>query len=191
MSVMEMAFRATLPFATVGLVMLMIPLTFVVAKLVSEIIMDNGSYMKVKNKKVKSSSEEIDLYKYYSPILENKKNEKENVYVMDHREKNENKYSKGDSEMMKRVFKQNNSVSVNQSGSNSYQREMAKKNNKRNSSSGSSSSDNSSVLLGTAVGVAVASSYYSDSSSSSSSSSYDSGSSCSHDSGSSFDCGGW
>ncbi|MGN4637560.1 hypothetical protein [Bacillus cereus group sp. MYBK34-1] len=116
---------------------------------------------------------------------------KEPVYVMDHREENENKYSKGDSEMMKRVFKQNNSVSINQSGSNSYQREMAKKNNKRNSSSGSSSSDNSSVLLGTAVGVAVASSYYSDSGSSSSSSSYDSSSSCSHDSGSSFDCGGW
>nr|WP_025710440.1 hypothetical protein [Bacillus cereus] len=112
-------------------------------------------------------------------------------FVMDHREEKENKYSKGDSEMMKRVFKQNNSVSINQSGSNSYQREMAKKNNKRNSSSGSSSSDNSSVLLGTAIGVAVASSYYSDSSSSSSSSSYDSGSSCSHDSGSSFDCGGW
>ncbi|TKH20858.1 hypothetical protein FC697_17180 [Bacillus wiedmannii] len=104
-------------------------------------------------------------------------------FVMDHREEKENKYSKGDSEMMKRVFKQNNSVSINQSGSNSYQREMAKKNNKRNSSSGSSSSDNSSVLLGTAIGVAVASSYYSDSSSSSSS--------CSHDSGSSFDCGGW
>lgn len=116
---------------------------------------------------------------------------KEPVYVMDHKEENKNKYSKGDSEMMKRVFKQNNSVSINQSGSNSYQREMAKKNNKRNSSSGSSSSDNSSVLLGTAVGVAVASSYYSDSSSSSSSSSYDSSSSCSHDSSSSFDCGGW
>lgn len=177
MSVMEMAFRATLPFGMVGLCIVLIPLTFMVAKLVSEIIMDNGSYMKVKNKKVKSSSEEIDLYKYYSPVSENKKNE--------------NKYSKGDSEMMKRVFKQNNSVSINQSGSNSYQREMAKKNNKRNSSSGSSSSDNSSVLLGTAVGVAVASSYYSDSSSSSSSSSYDSSSSCSHDSGSSFDCGGW
>lgn len=118
-------------------------------------------------------------------------NAKEPVYVVDHREGNKNKYSKGDSEMMKRVFKQNNSVSINQSGSNSYQREMAKKNNKRNGSSGSSSSDNSSVLLGTAVGVAVASSYYSDSGSSSSSSSYDSSSSCSHDSGSSFDCGGW
>lgn len=116
---------------------------------------------------------------------------KEPVYVVDHRGENENKYSKGDSEMMKRVFKQNNSVSINQSSSNSYQREMAKKNNKRNSSSVSSSSDNSSVLLGTAVGVAVASSYYSDSGSSSSSSSYDSSSSCSHDSGSSFDCGGW
>ncbi|KAB2445233.1 hypothetical protein [Bacillus luti] len=116
---------------------------------------------------------------------------KEPVYVVDHREENENKYSKGDSEMMKRVFKQNNSVSINQSGSNSYQREMSKKSNKRTSSSGSSSSNNSSVLLGMAVGLAVASSYYSDSGSSSSSSSYDSGSSCSHDSGSSFDCGGW
>ncbi|HDX9655210.1 TPA: hypothetical protein ROY23_005781 [Bacillus wiedmannii] len=74
MSVMEMAFRATLPFGMVGLGILMIPLTFVLAKLVSEMIMDNGSYMKVKNKKVKSSSEEIDLYKYYSPVSENKEN---------------------------------------------------------------------------------------------------------------------
>lgn len=74
MSVMEMAFRATLPFMFLGLGIVLIPLTFVVVKLVSEIIMDNGSYMKVKNEKIKSSSEEIDLYKYYSPVSENKKN---------------------------------------------------------------------------------------------------------------------
>ncbi|MGH0590499.1 hypothetical protein ACQVQY_31630 [Bacillus mycoides] len=139
----------------------------------------------------------IDAKEYEHGLKRGKRNKedilhvKESVYVVDHREENENKYSKGDSEMMKRVFKQNNSVSINQSGSNSYQREMAKKSNKRNSSSGSSSSDNSSVLLGAAVGVAVASSYYSDSSSSCSSSSYDSGSSSSYDSGSSCDSGGW
>lgn len=74
MSVMEMAIRATLPFMFLGLGIVLIPLTFVVVKLVSEIIMDNGSHMKVKNEKIKSSSEEIDLYKYYSPVLENKKN---------------------------------------------------------------------------------------------------------------------
>ncbi|PGT07289.1 hypothetical protein COD05_15985 [Bacillus cereus] len=124
-----------------------------------------------------SSSSSVKRNNYSSTINLNKS------FVLDHREEKENKYSKGDSEMMKRVFKQKNSVSINQSGSNSYQREMAKKNAKRNSSS---SSDNSNLLLGTALGVAVTSSYYSDSSSSSScssSSSYDSSSSC--------DSGGW
>lgn len=77
MSVMEMAFRATLPFMFLGLGIVLIPLTFVVAKLVSEIIMDNRSYVKVKNKKMKNSSEGIDLYKYYSPVSENKKNNKQ------------------------------------------------------------------------------------------------------------------
>lgn len=101
------------------------------------------------------------------------------VYVIDHSEDKTNQYEKGDRDMMKRVFNQNNNISTN-----SGKRNMSKTRSERHSVrayNGSTRSSNNTESNSTALDIALASSMYSSnndndcSPSSNSSSDYSSG----------------
>lgn len=101
------------------------------------------------------------------------------VYVIDHSKDKTNQYEKGDRDMMKRVFNQNNNISTN-----SGKRNMSKTRSERHSVrayNGSTRSSNNTESNNTALDIALASSMYSSnndndcSPSSNSSSDYSSG----------------
>ncbi|EJP81973.1 hypothetical protein [Bacillus cereus] len=101
------------------------------------------------------------------------------VYVIDHSKETPNSYEKGDTEMMKRVFNQNNNVSIN-SGKQNTSKTRSGRHSTR-AYNGSSRSSNNTESNNIALGVALASSTWQDndcSPSGGSSSGYDSGSSC-------------
>lgn len=101
------------------------------------------------------------------------------VYAIDHSKDKTNQYEKGDRDMMKRVFNQNNNISTN-----SGKRNMSKTRSERHSVrayNGSTRSSNNTESNNTALDIALASSMYSSnndndcSPSSNSSSDYSSG----------------
>ncbi|OWT48453.1 hypothetical protein [Bacillus sp. K2I17] len=101
------------------------------------------------------------------------------VYVIDHSKETPNSYEKGDTEMMKRVFNQNNNVSIN-SGKQNTSKTRSERHSTR-AYNGSSRSSNSTESNNIALDIALGSSIYSTGNdndcSSSSSSSYNSSSS--------------
>jgi hypothetical protein len=137
------------------------------------------------------------------------------VFVIDHSKETPNSYEKGDKEMMKRVFNQNNNVSINSGKQNTSKTKS--KGSPTRAYNGSSRSSNNTESNNIALGVALASSTWQDndcsssnresesgssnscgnsydsssSSSYSSSSSDSSSSSSSYDSGSSYDSSSW
>lgn len=101
------------------------------------------------------------------------------VYVIDHSKETPNSYEKGDKEMMKRVFNQNNNVSINSGKQNTSKTKS--KGSPTRAYNGSSRSSNNTESNNIDLGVALASSTWQDndcSPSGSSSSGSDGGSSC-------------
>ncbi|MEC3226221.1 hypothetical protein P9027_30360 [Bacillus thuringiensis] len=133
-----------------------------------------------KYKKEKNVSPEINIKK--DDISQNP------VYVIDHSKEPANAYEKGDKEMMKRVFNQNNNVSINLGKQNASKTRSERHSTRAYNGSTRSSSDTEDNNI--ALGVALASSTWQDNNCSSSSGSSYNSSSSDYSSGSSGSDGG-
>ncbi|UOB61107.1 hypothetical protein MRQ03_02715, partial (plasmid) [Bacillus thuringiensis] len=106
------------------------------------------------------------------------------VYVIDHSKDKKNRYEKGDRDMMKRVFNQNNNVSTNLGKQNTNKTRgkgspIRSYNGSTHSSNSTESNDINNIVLGVALGSSIYSSGDDNNCSQSDSSSIgDSGPSC-------------